>query len=574
MAVLGNTLSEIGDVLFVYSQGALAGDVTITSYTDITVGETATRYFVKTFRYSLDGMNYSDWDALTNTNLQNITGSVTTLLFLEFRYERAGTDNTGLLEFGGITLNGNIIIQICNNTTTMDSLFEELACNDMLTAAICNNLLKKIYNLGILPEFIQRGPGIDDKDFVSFWNAVCYFLAFVSAFANEFDKILYKRKYLVMDLQQRGSLFCSDTILFSELQYIAKNFYNEIRRRGTKLTYQKVGTTLLDGYVMPIDGEWLRILCRNRYDEFLLDVVEKEKHGWCIGNSSPLYNGNYKSKQINKTEENTENFVDLNLYEIQSPFNVNIVTDSPGVDVAEITTDGTTYSGFGYQWNSPPPLVDWEDLIIVDKEIDYEITFRIKREAGSNCFITFGVHGYNRNGAYKPLAFERMDNGLIGDNFFVDFTNDMTRIQGQWYNVRGIIYSKGSPNLAPKWWKTNLIGQNLRFSPTEDVEMVKPYIQVYSVNTGEKIRIHDFKMRPLIKGKHILGSRRGRKPYVVNPQFVQGDVMVMNWLKNNNDHYSNDDVTNKIQENLLPYEQKLIPIYLTKNVSDIQLLSQ
>jgi hypothetical protein len=574
MAVIGNTLSAIGDVLFVYSQGALAGNVNITGYTDVTVGETPTRYFIRTFRYSLDGVNYSNWDALTNANLANITGTVTTLLFLEFRYERAGTDNTGLLEFGGITLNGNIIIQICNNTTTLDSIFADLACNDMLTASICNNLLKKIYNLGILPEFIKRGPGINDTDFVSFWNAVSCFLAFVSAFANEFDQILYKRKYLIMDLEQRGAMFCKDTVLMTELQEIAKNFYDEIRRRGTKMTYQKLGTTMLDGYVMPMDGEWLRILCRNRYDEFLVDVVQKEKHGWCVGHSSPIYNGNYKSKQINKTEENTDDFVDLTKYEIQGLGSyVNIVTDPNGWNCMSIGSDGVGTYGLGYPWNSPPPLVDWEDLIIVDKEIDYEITFKVKRELGSMSTLYFGVHGYNRNGAYRPLAFQRIDNGVISDRFFVDSFDDTTRIQGQWYSIRGIIYSAGSPSVSPPFHKTNVIGNNLKFSTTENIELVKPFIQFRGASPGEEIRIHDFKMRPLIKGKHIL-SFRNRRPFVVNPQFVQGDVMVMNWLKNNNDHYSDNDITNKIQENLLPYEQKLIPIYLTKNVSDIQLLVQ
>jgi hypothetical protein len=573
MAVIGNTLSAIGDVLFVYTQGALAGNVNITSYTDVTVGETPTRYFVKTFRYSLDGVNYSSWDALTNANLANITGTVTTLLFLEFRYERAGTDNTGLLEFGGITLNGNIIIQICNNTTTLESIFAELACNDMLTATICNNLLKKIYNLGVLPEFIQRGPGINDTDFVSFWNAVSCFLAFVSAFANEFDQILYKRKYLVMDLEQRGAMFCKDIVLMSELQEIAKNFYDEIRRRGTRLTYQKLGTTLPDGYVMPMDGEWLRILCRNRYDEFLVDVVHKEKHGWCVGHSSPIYNGNYKSKQINKTEENTEDFVDLTKYEIQGLNTyVNIVNDG-GLQCMSITSDGSNAFGLGYPWNSPPPLVDWEDLIIVDKDVDYEITFNVKRVAGSAGVLYFGVHGYNRNGAYKPLAFQRIDNGAISDKFFVDVSDETTRIQGQWYSIRGIIYAAGSPNVPTPFHQTNVIGNNLRFSATEDIELVKPFIQFFGTFPSQEIRIHDFKMRPLIKGKNILSSVT-KKSFVVNPQFVQGDVMVMNWLKNNNDHYSNEDITNKIQENLLPYEQKLIPIYLRKNVSDIQLLVQ
>ncbi len=563
--IIGNTLSEIGDVLFIYSQGALAGTVNVSSYTDTLVGETPTRYFSKTFRYSLDGTNYSTWEPLTNANLAAITGTVTTLLFLEFRYERVGTDTTGILEFGGLELQGNIIIQIYSGITTLESLFEDLAVNDMLTAQICNNLLRKIYQSGILPEFIERGPGIDDTDFVSFWSAVCCFLAYVSAFTNEFDSILYKRKYLGEHLTQRGLFFESEEILFSEMQFLANNFYDEIRKRGTKLTYQKLGTELMDGSVTKIDGEWLRLINRNRYDEFLLDVVEKENHGWCLGKSSPFYNGNYKSEQINKTEENTADFVDLTLYDIQNSGSVSIVNDS-GLNVAKLSGIGLPASvGFGYDLWTPPPLVNWEDLIIVDKELDYEITFNIKRKPGANAFVYFGVHGYNRNGSYKPLSFNDIQVGVTANYFFVDSFTDVTKIEDQWYSVRGIIYAAGSSTFTGKYSRSNVIGRNLYFNANEDVDMVKPFIQISG--SGD-YHIHDFKMRPLIKGKTILGH----KPGVKNPQFIQGDSIVMNWHRNNSDKFTDDQVRNRIQDNLLPYEQKLIPINLTRKVDDKQLL--
>ena len=435
----------------------------------------------------------------------------------------------------------------------------------MLTAQICNNLLRKIYQSGILPEFIERGPGIDDTDFVSFWSAVCCFLAYVSAFTNEFDSILYKRKYLGEHLTQRGLFFESEEILFSEMQFLANNFYDEIRKRGTKLTYQKLGTELMDGSVTKIDGEWLRLINRNRYDEFLLDVVEKENHGWCLGKSSPFYNGNYKSEQINKTEENTADFVDLTLYDIQNSGSVSIVNDS-GLNVAKLSGIGLPASvGFGYDLWTPPPLVNWEDLIIVDKELDYEITFNIKRKPGANAFVYFGVHGYNRNGSYKPLSFNDIQVGVTANYFFVDSFTDVTKIEDQWYSVRGIIYAAGSSTFTGKYSRSNVIGRNLYFNANEDVDMVKPFIQISG--SGD-YHIHDFKMRPLIKGKTILGQ----KPGVKNPQFIQGDSIVMNWHRNNSDKFTDDQVRNRIQDNLLPYEQKLIPINLTRKVDDKQLL--
>ena len=311
MAVIGNTLSEIGDILYIYSQGAVAGDVNLTGFTDSVAGETPTRFFVKTFRYSTDGVNYSGWLPLTNANIALVSGMVPGLLFTEYRYERAGTDTTGILEFLNISLIGNIIIQIVENTVTLESIFDDLVNNDALTAAICNNLINKIYKAGIIPKFIERGDGIDDTDYVTFWTAICCFLAYLSSFANEFDRILFKRKYLIEYMKQKNIAFCEEQIPFMDLQYLANNFFDEIRKHGTQMIYREKGEELIDGSVTPIRGEWLRLICKNPYDEFLVDVVQKHQHGWCIGQSSPIYNGTYFSKQINKTEENTEDFQDL-----------------------------------------------------------------------------------------------------------------------------------------------------------------------------------------------------------------------------------------------------------------------
>lgn len=572
MAIVGNTLSQIGDVLFIYSQGAVAGGVQINSYTDNLIGETATRFFDKQFRYSLDGINYSNWEPLTNLNLQNVTGTVVSLLFFEFRYERVGTDPSGLLEFGGITLDGDILIQICNNTASLESIFEDLVCNDALTSAICNNLLKKIYRAGILPKFIVRGEGTDDTDFVSLWSAICCFLAFSSAFADEFDSILYKRKYLKEYLYEKGIFFCKEEILFSELQFLANNFYDEIRKRGTQMTYKKKGTELLDGSFTEIDGEWLRLICRNRYDEFLVNVQHKEKHGWCMGNSSPIYNGNYKSRQINKTEENTDDILDLSLYDLQSAADVSLAVDG-SLNVASLKGNGATKVGFGFDILSPPPIALPEQLIIVDKEIDYEITFQVKRKAGATGTLHFGVHGYNRNEVLKPLSFYQIDANVFDNVFFTDIAEKTTNKEETWYSIRGIIYAANSPLITnPKYLKTNVIGRNLRFNPNEDIEKIRPFIQIEGASASDEWLIHDFKMRPNIKGTNLLPLTTTGKHGVRNPQFLQGDVLVMNWLKNNSDDLTDLQVHNRIEDYLLTYQQKLIPFFLEPMVGDKQLL--
>lgn len=567
MAIIGNTLSEIGDVLYIYSQSVSVGQLNITGFTDNTVGETPTRLFDKKFRYSLDGINYSPWQILNNTNISSVSGNVNSILFFEFRYERVGSDPSGILEFAGINIVGNIVIQIIQGVTTLESIFSDLAYNDALTATISNNLMEKIYNAGILPKFIERGAEYDDTDFISIWGSICMFLAFNSAFSNMFDKILYKREYLFEYLKQKGFFF-SKQILFSELQYLAKNYFDEIRKRGTKFVYLKKGHKLRDGSETFLDGEWLRLINRNRYDEFLVDVIEKSKNGWFIDESSPIYNGNYKSKQINKTEENTEDFQDLSLYETTQ--GVQIITDG-NKEVLEITGDNSE-RGIGYNTQSIPLMVDYKELIVVEKEVDYEITFQVKRIAGSLGTFKFGVHGYNRNGVYKNNSFLNIDNSTVGNLFFSDTQNKITNKDDTWYSVRGIIYAAGSLNITNKYKRTNVIGNNLKFNKYVDIDMLKIFIKVENSDSNSKWLIHDFKMRPLIKGKNILKLNGGKDPYVVNPQFIHNDGLILSWMKNNSDEYKDEQILNKIQENLIPYENKLIPIQLDPKVSDKQLL--
>lgn len=567
--VVNNTLSEIGDILYIYSQVVVDGDVSLNNYIDEINGETPTRFFDKKFRYSKDGLNYSNWIDLTNTNIQLISGMVRGLLFLEFKYERSGIDNTGILEFLGLKVNGNVILQICNNTTTLESIFSELYNNDFYTTAVRNNLLRKIYYHGIVPKFIERGEGIDDEDYISFWGAISLFLAFVSSFSNNFDIIFFKRDLLTEYLYQQGLKFCRKEITFTDLQYLTSNLYDEIRKRGTSLTYKKKHSELLSGDFTMTDGEWMRILCRNHYDEFLLDIIEKERHGYCIGSSSPLYNGTNQSEQLNKTKENTKDFIDLNKYSLFGAYN--LITDG---SKKCLSISGANLSGLGFNPNNIPKITKLSNLITVDPELDYEITFDIKRKSGSG-LINFGVLGYNRNGVYKENSIQNINNNSIYRDFLVMGVDELCRIQDIWYSVRGIIYAKNSQSLSIENSRLNIgFGNNLKFSSFELAEKIQ--IQLNSKNSD--ILIHNLKMRPLIRGKHILplngkDIKTSVNPYIKNPQFVQAPLMVLNWRKNNNESMDEKELDNFIQEFLLPYQQKLNSIPLTPKVDDKQILS-
>ena len=105
MAVINNTLTAIGDAALITSVvNTSAGIIELTSYTDVTIGVTATRLFTKEYRYSVDGVIYSSYasmdSALNGALIYPTIGKV----YFEFRYTRIGVDATGILTIASLDL--------------------------------------------------------------------------------------------------------------------------------------------------------------------------------------------------------------------------------------------------------------------------------------------------------------------------------------------------------------------------------------------------------------------------------------------------------------------------------------
>lgn len=111
MSVINNTLSEIGDVAVIKTLLVLSGFVTIEDFTDVTTGETGTRFFTKEYRFSIDNVDFSAWydmeDPAPPTESREIEVDTGTL-YLEYRYTRTGADATGLLSIESIEAATNV----------------------------------------------------------------------------------------------------------------------------------------------------------------------------------------------------------------------------------------------------------------------------------------------------------------------------------------------------------------------------------------------------------------------------------------------------------------------------------
>jgi len=145
MAVVNNTLSEIGDVI-IFKTSILSAIDSLDSFSDSVVGELGDRFFDKQFRYTLDLINWSEYEPLTNGALMALDIDPTYDIQLEYKYTRAGVNATGLLEFEWINLVSTTVTQDCGDAfdnSIFNYFFDD--CGDDEILSWCSNVLQKIY---------------------------------------------------------------------------------------------------------------------------------------------------------------------------------------------------------------------------------------------------------------------------------------------------------------------------------------------------------------------------------------------------------------------------------------------
>ena len=575
------TFQNIGQKVFLNSQLGIFGKLNITSLSFNSDGETLDRLLLKKFRYSFDNLEWSEWIDLNLSNLQQINNTNCEVLFINFWLERQGSDTTGIIEFMDISIDGDIIVKINDFSTTQESIFKDLVNNDTLTVSVANNLLKKIYQKGIIPNYIQRGFSYNNEDFISFWSSICTYFSYVIGLANKFDNILNEKELLSLYLEQRGVEFCKDEITLSDLQYIANNFFDEIRKRGTKFIFLDKDFKFLDNSSPGVDGEWLRLICKNHYDEFLVEFVKNEHCGFFIDKSSNLYNGTNLSTQLNKTKENSEDFVDLSKYRLINEETPAYEIESLGYVDGALSISPDQYEemtsqdvfGIGYGLDEIPLEMDLNHLINVDVDIDYELTFKIKKgNMNSNPNIKVGINGCNVNGWVENNCFQDYITN-IPKNIFCSKNLQTICKTDNWYFLRFIIYSLKSKQQILKSGENDWGITKLKFST--EISKIIPFIHIDSVSPNDKVYIHDLKFRPLIRGKNSLEKNvdgQTVKPYFYNPCFIQNNNSAISWFKNNSDK-RDIYVENFINNYLLQYHKNLFWIDLKPKTNDKQLLT-
>ena len=544
---MDNKIYNIGDTLIITVKPKQKGTATITSFEDSFIGLAEQKKIRKEYRIVEDDMFYSDWVELSNDSISG--KKLKQNNYIQVRYTRYGTDLSGYIEFQNITFQGDFNPEIINSPILDNSIFSDIAWSEE-TELLAKNLFKKLYYRGILPMYILRGDNQDvneDSDFISLFYSVAKYFAIIIRFFKRFENFYNDEELMLEWLRQNEIQFDESTTSLTQLQFLARHLYDEIRKRGTTMVFKRQGD-VVNGKEIEIDGELIRLIRSKRSDELLYENIPFKKLGWRIGNSSPLYRGTAFSEKLNKTKESGEDFEDLNNF--QTFFNRNsalsIIQADNAKKVLFCKTTGNSACGLGRIDES----VEVSDRIYTaDPNLDYEITFMFNPQlTGNGAKINFGVEAFD---AMK----NKLDNAFITPNgekvteMFMDGIPMSNFRENQWYFVRGIIHAYSSSFVENV--KLNCgFGNNLTFD-NKFIKYILPKIYLSSQNSSQMF-LWNYKIRPLIRGTNILPLKSGfENSHSLG--FIQCPQIFYAYFRNNNNSQSKSEITDIIERYLLPF---------------------
>jgi len=547
MSVTNNTVSEIGDVLIIKPNVPIVGLSAISTFVDDVLGATGTRFFKKEFRYSLDGgLNFTDYIGLSPAALAAIPISASHDFKVEYKYTRDGTDPSGLLSFNNVILNGTYDIPTCGLTfdNSVYSYFFA-TCHEAEILDWCLNVLEKLYKPGILPRSMTRNQNRnrnqEDQDFIDLWRTVTYLFALQVAYARKFETIEKNRELLIKYLEGRGLFVCQNQSLY-DLNYLKKNYYDEIRQRGTKMIAVKKGEIVHGTTVKPVDGELLRLLCYNAIcDEFLFSAVEGQDRGWTVDRNSPLHRSAAPQEQLNKLFEKVVHPIDLTKYPLIGAANIGIIADATaGGNVLRMRNVAAgSSSGVG-----PGVTPNFDFATNIDPNIAYELSFLVAR-SGRDAPLTVKINGYDSSNIVREIRDVKTSAIMPIETTSLDKIN--INGDGKYYQVRIILYPKSHTyNVAQEVTTPNInVGRNLK--STDLVCKIFPEIILDNTAGGAVsgvLRIYNLKLTPA----HSNGSNA----------FIDGSAIIQTWTKNNNGSLTQTELEDRIRYYLLPYRSALI----------------
>ena len=507
--------NDIGNTIEFSYRTPLRGLVQITTFNDSITNSNATRFFTKKFRFALDGVRYSPWYDLTVSELQNrihVAGSIPIKndLIIQFQYIRSGADPSGSLTINSATVGGLWTFEYLQLLDFEGTIFEDIAFTDEYWNEVWLNLMNKLYESGIVAEYVERkdNSSNQDEDYITFFKVLAYYFSLIIALVDKKITHLIDDEILLSDyLLQRKLFLCKDQTI-EQFQWMAQNTYDIVRERGTKSVVRIDGDHLTNIVLNPNHGELLRMICFDILkDEFLFEYI---RGGLYIDETWPTFFGLSNHLQLNKAPEQTQDFNDLSLFDIVG--SVGLTTDG-SKEIAQISAISSIRT----------------KSIKIDDSVSYQVSFFVRQTSIAPNFSVFATLSDENE---FPIATLNASTGaVVTDGRFINAFQFASTSNYYWFTAT--ILAQNANLLATPIITSISAGTHLKMSA--GARRLKIRIANVGINY---LNIWDLKITPLQN--------------VMTSEFINGPDVTNVWLKNNNFNHSDTDVRNNIERYLIP----------------------
>lgn len=527
MSITVDKIKVEGNSIFIRSNPTI-GVIALTSFLDDATGEDLTHIFTKSFRYSRNGIIFSEWFPLTPINITTITVSAKDTLIIELQYIKNQPEGDNALSVNVADIGATEVASVSGYYFN-NSIFKAYFESDNLEVLNWQiNVLDKLFQKGLLPSYIDRFNEFENPDdFIEFWRSVTKFFAYYVVYARKFQKF-YESEVLLSEYLEQKGIAISPLNELNELNHLMEKFYKEIANRGTRHITDRISNSI------DIDGELLRLIHYNKFvDEFIFNLYKPEHFGWNLGNSSPLYRGMRINDNANKFYEPQVDVDDIDSYPITAE-DSEVVTDPNHHTVLQITNGGISNEGLD--------SVGLEKFkIVVDPFLDYELFFLIKLEnldAEVPALLTVGFDAYDKD--ENIVSLKSYSDGANSNLFLQD-----TGLQrdDKYIGVSLFLYSKMKPGFPTDLTSIN-IGHDLRLVDT--VTHVIPRITC----TEGRMNLYNMRLTPM------------RTSY--SRGFLDTKNFISAWIKNNNNELDILGIKQFTRRYLIPYNSNIAMV----NISD------
>jgi hypothetical protein len=461
MAIIANHTDAFGDVLFIQTDYPAVGLTALVGFIDETEGEGGSVSFKKRFRYSLNGVTWSEWDDLTIPNIQAVPVTPSNTLYINLRYQQVGD---GILAFDSAVISGVYVNKKCPFYFTESIFHKYFSCSDIEVLKWYINVSEKLYSSELSRYILFDDGNGDATDSILFFQSVAKFFAFYVILARTYKNFNQNVVILNEYLTQRG-LFTSTNNVLIELNNLMKNFHNEMFRRGS---INIINTKAQNNN--EYDGELRRMLNMTADNELVFDYYLPQHSGWWVDESSPLYRGLDGHVNANKFDTETYSATSgVTRTELNNDVSFNIVATA-----AE--------KGF---------IPDGINLINISKSQNYILEFEIE-VLSSSTTLNIGAKGYDVSGAAILNPLISYKDNTNSNNFITNLSLQRFFNIGGYFPVKCIIFNADKPSPEAGDMLNILVGNNLKFN-SSTIRKIYPYL---TIRDGS-VNIKNLRLRPL-----------------------------------------------------------------------------